>query len=431
MVEAVRPENRRGNAGTCVGISPVDEEVIDMEDSESGTRKVTRIADPSQPSKEEVEEHEKSHVPYRSWCRHCVRGGAKDMPHRKCEEKVTIPEVHADFIFMGEEEHPRETVAILIMRDRTTKMSLATALPSKSTGTFAAERAWCFLREIGLGKGDMVLKADQESAIQAILKDVEKLRGENKAGRTIMEASPVGSHQSNGIIERYAQEIEKQVRIMKSALEERWGLRLDAKRPVIPWLIEHAAFLLNRLQVGKDGKTAYERCKGKPAKTAGIEFGELVLWRRQRRGDALGKMTCLWEDGVFLGIKGSTGEVKIADKNGIWKARAVQRRPISERWKAEAADWVIWGSLDQEPYRSTCRRGAAHLKDYFDGCDSDDGYDGNYATRTGKDGSEGSSAQEDEHHEGGFGDPWVLFEMQRMQGGTERSVLGCALRRMP
>ena len=116
---------------------------------------------------------------------------------------------------------------------------------------------------------------------------------------------------------------------------------MDVKHPVIPWIVEHAAFLLNRLQVGKDGKTAYERCKGKPAKTPGIEFGEMVLWKRHRRGDALAKMSCLWEDGVFLGVKGVSGEIKIADRTGIWKVRTIQRRPMGERWKGEAADWII------------------------------------------------------------------------------------------
>ena len=30
--------------------------------------------DPKEPTKVEREEHEKTHLPFRSWCRHCVRG---------------------------------------------------------------------------------------------------------------------------------------------------------------------------------------------------------------------------------------------------------------------------------------------------------------------------------------------------------------------
>jgi hypothetical protein len=42
--------------------------------------------------------------------------------------------------------------------------------------------------------------------------------------------------------------------------------------------MEWAALVLNRYEVGKDGKTPYERCKGKKATTMGLEFGEAVLW---------------------------------------------------------------------------------------------------------------------------------------------------------
>ena len=37
----------------------------------------------ARPSKEEVELHNLIHLPYRSWCPHCVRGKAKRRHHRK------------------------------------------------------------------------------------------------------------------------------------------------------------------------------------------------------------------------------------------------------------------------------------------------------------------------------------------------------------
>ncbi len=35
------------------------------------------LPDPYQPTKEEVDQHNLTHLPYRSWCRHCVRGRGK------------------------------------------------------------------------------------------------------------------------------------------------------------------------------------------------------------------------------------------------------------------------------------------------------------------------------------------------------------------
>ena len=39
-------------------------------------------------SKEEVELHNKTHLPYRSWCPHCVRGKARSRSHRKRRRKA-------------------------------------------------------------------------------------------------------------------------------------------------------------------------------------------------------------------------------------------------------------------------------------------------------------------------------------------------------
>ena len=43
----------------------------------------------TKPSQEEVDAHERScHVPFRSWCKHCVMGQAVSDPHRACRLHV-------------------------------------------------------------------------------------------------------------------------------------------------------------------------------------------------------------------------------------------------------------------------------------------------------------------------------------------------------
>ena len=37
----------------------------------------------NKPSPQEVEEHEKTHVPFRLWCQHCVMGRGKEDHHRR------------------------------------------------------------------------------------------------------------------------------------------------------------------------------------------------------------------------------------------------------------------------------------------------------------------------------------------------------------
>ena len=41
------------------------------------------LPQPRLPSRQEVQEHELTHIPYRSWCVHCVRGAGRSDAHRR------------------------------------------------------------------------------------------------------------------------------------------------------------------------------------------------------------------------------------------------------------------------------------------------------------------------------------------------------------
>ena len=51
----------------------------EQEDEEAGEVKTRRA--PKGPTKKEREEHEATHIPYRDWCKHCVRGRAPNRQH--------------------------------------------------------------------------------------------------------------------------------------------------------------------------------------------------------------------------------------------------------------------------------------------------------------------------------------------------------------
>ena len=97
---------------------------------------------------------------------------------------------------------------------------------------------------------------------------------------------------------------------------------------------------MSRAEVGADGKTGYERCKGRRARLPGMQFGEAVLWKRKREGGPLGKLACMWDDGIFLGVKGTTGEMIVGDKKGVWRTRTVRRKTAEERWNPETLELI-------------------------------------------------------------------------------------------
>ena len=145
---------------------------------------------------------------------------------------------------------------------------------------------------------NLVLKSDQEPSIMDVLNNVAKRRSatskldplegiseflssgirsvdpKESTGRTIHEASSVGSSGSNGVIERAIQAIEDRIRTLKLALESRIGVGIPSEHDIAPWMIEYAATVINKGQVGEDGETSYERFKGKPAIS--------VVWNLQK-----------------------------------------------------------------------------------------------------------------------------------------------------
>ena len=60
----------------------------------------------------------------------------------------------------------------------------------------------------------------------------------------------------------------------------------------------------------------------------------------------------MWEDGIFLGVKGSTGDMIVGDEKGVWRTRTIRRKPEGERWSRdflEKIGGVPWGMTKERP----------------------------------------------------------------------------------
>ena len=148
-------ERQRGEVNADHNMScKVDELQIDEE--EFGVRRPVRKQDPREPTKAEREEHDKTHLPFRSWCRHCVRGRGKEEACRRVGRDPEVPEIHMDFMFMGEEEGGR-TLAMLVVRERSSRAVMACVAPAKSSVDFLAKKKGIGIYEgvwMRVGSGD-------------------------------------------------------------------------------------------------------------------------------------------------------------------------------------------------------------------------------------------------------------------------------------
>ena len=127
---------------------------------------------------------------------------------------------------------------------------MSTVAPSKGERQFLARRVQAFLKEIGADTGDITLKSDQDPARKAVLGEVSRHRAAAGGGRTVIEHSAVEDSKSNGVVERAVKSIEGQIRVARSALEMRIGVKIEPEHAVMTWLIEYVSLLLNRYEVG-------------------------------------------------------------------------------------------------------------------------------------------------------------------------------------
>ena len=100
-------------------------------DAEQGAVALRPLPTPVEPSSEEIEAHMLTHLPYRSWCPHCVRGKGKSMAHRRMEAELShsVPHVSMDYSFLGQEDE--KTMPVALVRGRASKTTFSHVVPCK------------------------------------------------------------------------------------------------------------------------------------------------------------------------------------------------------------------------------------------------------------------------------------------------------------
>jgi hypothetical protein len=92
----------------------------------------------------------------------------------------------------------------------------------------------------------------------------------------------------------------------------------------------------SRFLAGKDGKTPFEKRRGRKCEIKTEKFGEMVWYKELRsKTEKQNKMEAAWEEGLWLGHTKNSNEVLIGTRSGVVRAFAVRKKPAEEQWDAK------------------------------------------------------------------------------------------------
>ena len=381
--EPVSPETVAGDttAGdrTKAGlVAPVEDECCDEEnvDIDEEGEPMRYVPDPGQPSIEEIERHRCDHWPFRSWCQWCVKGRGTGMTH-KPRGPSEVPRVGIDYFFITEGNVANEVemrgqgftderfeedrgrgalVKCIVIRCWESKAIFAHVIPMKGADEemYVANLVVEALEWLGYAR--CILKYDNERAIKALGKQVERIM--RLRGMDIGAENPVEyDSQSNGGTEIGVKIIRGLFRTHRLCLEERIGCKVPTGHPIMAWLLEHVSLILNTRSRGSDGRTPWERVRGRAFGQRVLGFGESVFYQYPKKGPKSnqdGNMGSRAGDAVFLGFNRYANSYRLWTDVGVVSARSLTRRMAKERWnsdvlsKISSTPWDLRGETPVE-----------------------------------------------------------------------------------
>ena len=223
------------------------------------------LRQPQQPTPQQIAEHNLTHLPYRNWCPICVQGKGRQDNYKKQQSRQ--PVIQVDFAYIKSQQDSK-TIPVLTAVDVTTQLCMAVMVPDKpSMMDYMANSLQAFIFECGRTQG--ILQSDNEDRLNALLKATAA-----KVGSMTVRHAPSYSSNSQGSVERLYRTLLGQVRVVKAQVESNYSMTMFTKQCLLPWIVRHAAWTVNRYNViHSGGYTSFERRWGRNYERAICEFG--------------------------------------------------------------------------------------------------------------------------------------------------------------
>ena len=235
---------------------------------------------PKNPTSREKQQHEDSgDAVYRSWCAACVEGRGVGGQHRielleEEERERTTPIVAFDYGFLSREN--ADTFPILTCRDSRYGQTGATCCERKGPTAYSISFLVGCIKDLGFRR--IFLKCDVEPSTEALQ---DAVIHSCVGVEVIRQGPPVSDRMANGRVEMAVREVKRQCRTLRISAGQNTGVRIADDSPLLSWLLRFAAQKMNKMRIGKDGKTSEMRRTGQRWRRKPMaQFGEQVWFRK-------------------------------------------------------------------------------------------------------------------------------------------------------
>ena len=302
--------------------------------------------DPNEPTEQQRAQHNLTHLPYRSWCEHCVRAKGKERQSKRNTDRQLVIQIDYSFATTGADVQQR---TILTATDVQTGLATSVVVPAKGRHAYGIAELKKFVYETGRTFG--ILQYYKEPSLKALATDTMK-----ELGGMSVRATPRDWKQAHGSIGRMQQTLFGQVGTLRLQLQDCLGIEITSNDCIFPWIVKHSQFLLNRYMTHEeDGQTSNFRRWKKDYQTGLREFGETVLFRMPCK--LRDKVDTAWYEGIWLGKDTEVDESLVFGNGTMHKVRTVRRVVPSKQWNKtlhKALNVTPWDPKGKDTTDTTC-----------------------------------------------------------------------------
>ena len=282
------------------------------------------LRQPRQPSKQERELHNMTHIPFQPWCVVCQEAKGRASQHRKQRASTKTSKIQLDYAYIRQPQD-KEPTTILTRVESLTGLAGSLMTAKKGVTQAQLDAVITFIKRQGFSQSTS--QCDGEPALVKLVEEI------GKQTSLPTRQSPAYSHQSQAYVEGWHRSLFAQFRALLFDFCHRYKLEpseIKMGGSFSQHMLRHAVWLLNRFQLHtSDQKTSFQRRWGVPFSNPVLPFGELVLAQTQHAESAKldHRLQPQRSLAIWLGRCEATGEHILAKANNtsLVKSRTVTR----------------------------------------------------------------------------------------------------------